>query len=101
MALYIPHSIFHLARLMYVSPETFGPYYVHFFTWLRLLLFGVFLPRTPEFCLGPVLLGIVRKKWQNGTDFPMNLAVFPVSIFPRIFHSHSLYLYFFNCDVPS
>ena len=29
MALYIPHSIFHLARLLYVRPETFGPYYVH------------------------------------------------------------------------
>ena len=29
MALYIPHSIFHLARLWYVRPETFGPYYVH------------------------------------------------------------------------
>ena len=29
MALYTPHSIFHLARLSYVSPETFGPYYVH------------------------------------------------------------------------
>ena len=28
MALYIPHSIFHLARLLYVGPETFGPYYV-------------------------------------------------------------------------
>ena len=27
MALYIPHSIFHLARLLYVTPETFGPYY--------------------------------------------------------------------------
>jgi hypothetical protein len=26
MALYIPHSIFHLARLFYVRPETFGPY---------------------------------------------------------------------------
>jgi hypothetical protein len=32
MALYIPHSIFHLARLLYVRPETFGPYYVHFIT---------------------------------------------------------------------
>ena len=31
MALYIPHSIFHLARLLYVKPETFGPYYVHGF----------------------------------------------------------------------
>ena len=29
MALYIPHSIFHLARLLYVRPETFGPYYVY------------------------------------------------------------------------
>ena len=31
MALYIPHSIFHLARLLYVRPETFGPYYVPVF----------------------------------------------------------------------
>ena len=29
MALYIPHSIFHLARPLYVRPETFGPYYVY------------------------------------------------------------------------
>ena len=29
MALYIPHSIFHLARLLYVRPETSGPYYVY------------------------------------------------------------------------
>ena len=29
MALYIPHSIFHLARFLYVWPETFGPYYAH------------------------------------------------------------------------
>ena len=28
MALYIPHSIFHLARLLYVRPETSGSYYV-------------------------------------------------------------------------
>jgi hypothetical protein len=28
MALYIPHSIFYLARPLYVRPETFGPYYV-------------------------------------------------------------------------
>ena len=28
MALYIPHSIFHLERLLHVRPETFGPYYV-------------------------------------------------------------------------
>ena len=32
MALYIPHSIFHLARLLYVRPEAFGPYYVLFLT---------------------------------------------------------------------
>ena len=29
MALYIPHSIFHFARLLYVRPETFGPYYIY------------------------------------------------------------------------
>jgi hypothetical protein len=29
MALYIPHSIFHLAWLLYVRPETFEPYYVY------------------------------------------------------------------------
>ena len=28
MALHIPHSIFHLVQLLYVRPETFGPYYV-------------------------------------------------------------------------
>ena len=28
MALFIPHSIFHLALLLYVRPETFGPYCV-------------------------------------------------------------------------
>jgi hypothetical protein len=28
MALYIPRSIFHLARFFYVRPETFGTYYV-------------------------------------------------------------------------
>jgi hypothetical protein len=28
MALYIPHSIFHLERLSCTRPETFGPYYV-------------------------------------------------------------------------
>ena len=28
MALYIHHSIFHFPRLLYVRPETFGPYYV-------------------------------------------------------------------------
>ena len=28
MALYIPHSIFHLERLLYVRPETFRPNYV-------------------------------------------------------------------------
>ena len=36
MALYISHNIFHLARLLYVRPETFGPYYLY-----RLLSFGL------------------------------------------------------------
>ena len=32
MTLYIPHNIFHLARLLYVRPETFGPYYAHVYS---------------------------------------------------------------------
>ena len=28
MALYIPQSIFHLARVLYARPENVGPYYV-------------------------------------------------------------------------
>ena len=42
MALYIPHSIFHLARLLYVRPETFGPYYIasQWFTYALLTRFG-------------------------------------------------------------
>jgi hypothetical protein len=35
MALYIPHSIFHLARLLYVRPETFETYYVFINFWMR------------------------------------------------------------------
>ena len=42
MALYIPHSIFHLARLLYVRPETFGPYYVYFMACIRRLLLNLF-----------------------------------------------------------
>ena len=37
MALCIPYSIFYLARLLYVRPETFGPYYViEDYTFLRI-----------------------------------------------------------------
>ena len=39
MALYIPHSIFHLARLSYVRPETFGPYYVRMVNFRRHIFF--------------------------------------------------------------
>jgi len=31
MALYIPRSIFHLARLLYVRPENYGPYHVRLY----------------------------------------------------------------------
>ena len=31
MVLYIPHSIFRLARLLYVRPEAFGLYYVYIY----------------------------------------------------------------------
>ena len=39
MALYIPHSVFHLARLLYVRPETFGPYYICVLLHRRLFIF--------------------------------------------------------------
>ena len=67
MALYIPHSIFHLARLLYVRPETFGPNYVTICTKYRSLrtslkvyLFryclGFFPPMALQFLVGHVLL---------------------------------------------
>ena len=40
MALYISHSIFHLARLLYVRSETFGPEYVPVFTGLEGIISG-------------------------------------------------------------
>ena len=40
MALYIPHSIFHLARLLYFRLETFGSYYI--------MSINIQPPRTPE-----------------------------------------------------
>ena len=39
MALYIPHSIFHLKRLLYVRPETFALHYVSSVITLEGLLF--------------------------------------------------------------
>ena len=48
MALYIPHSFYHLARLLYVRPETFGTYYV------PLHLFNFPLSLSPT-CQIPVL----------------------------------------------
>ena len=38
MALYIPHSIFHLARLLYVRPETFGPYYIYIYIYIYMCI---------------------------------------------------------------
>ena len=40
MAVYIPHRIFHLARLLYVRPETFGP--TTYFLYLVLSYFRIF-----------------------------------------------------------
>ena len=38
MALYIPHSIFNLARLLYVRPENFEAYYVRLKAFKRWIL---------------------------------------------------------------
>ena len=40
MALYIPRSIFCLARLLYVWPETFGPYNIYVIVHLILIYLG-------------------------------------------------------------
>ena len=45
MALYIPHSIFHLARLLYVRPETFGPYVTFSFKKAVVTVLADFLER--------------------------------------------------------
>ena len=42
MALYIPHSIFHLARRLYVRPETSEPYYVNEKQYQSFLISGLF-----------------------------------------------------------
>ena len=46
MALYIPHSIFHLARLLCVRPETFGPCYVRHANIFHYLGDGLQITRT-------------------------------------------------------
>ena len=76
MALYIPHSIFHLARLLYVRPETFGPHCVCsyrsalfsilFLRDLNLLVpeLSSFLIRDPELC--------ETSAWSGGTKSPFD-----------------------------
>ena len=53
MALYIPHSIFHLTRLLYVRPENFGTYYVRFYgaeTWKFRKVYQIFLENIEMRC---------------------------------------------------
>ena len=59
MALYISHSIFHLARLLYVGPETFGPYYVLIFSLLNHVSLNVSTSR--------IIVGIVS--WTHRTFY--------------------------------
>jgi hypothetical protein len=48
MALYIPHSIFHLARLLYVRPETLDPATYIYLLCSKQLGKGGFLVESPE-----------------------------------------------------
>ena len=76
MALYIPHSIFHLAPLLYVRPETVGPYYACHdgacftvsspFIIFR-SVFGSWTPRCPGFEDNRVL---TRWAWQLHAESP-------------------------------
>ena len=77
MALYVPHSIFHLARLLYVRPETFGPYYVCYsFLWGTGGSTPVLLPRTlsvfrvPTRKLRDSLLFHVSPSFKNSPSSP-------------------------------
>ena len=65
MALYIPHSVFHSARLLCIRPETFGPYYVHSVGNKRFLvvLFCVCLGRRDFTTL---YLSLYKVEWYNG-----------------------------------
>ena len=49
MALYIPHTILHSARLLYVRPGNFGPYYVGDVTFLHLHQQHTLLPLYKKF----------------------------------------------------
>ena len=66
MALYIPHSIFHLARLLYVRPETLGPYYVY-----SSFRYPVFLSweSTVLRCTLLILSPFIRRRFCNHCKF--------------------------------
>ena len=70
MALYIPHSFFHLVRLLYVRPETFGSYYV-FNAILKQLVPEALVRSHGGSC------GICGGKSGTGKYFPQNTSVFP------------------------
>ena len=40
MALYIPHRVFHLAQLLYVRPENFGPCYICMYVCMYVCMYG-------------------------------------------------------------
>ena len=74
MALYIPHIIFHLARLLYVRPETFGPYYVSLCSTISRILkrIALFLgsQKTPA-CASDTSRTetmMSMEQWRNDTD---------------------------------
>ena len=75
MALYIPHSIFHLALLLYVRPETFGPpYYVYVENKLNVKLLEFLKTEVfvwPLFDADGFLLACMNLRiMQNGTSAP-------------------------------
>ena len=83
MALYIPHSIFHLARLLYVRPETFGPYYV------KRLQFSVILLTV----LCTLLSVTVRCAKQHHLKSIRPLFVFSIRIKPTSVQSNTTYVF--------
>ena len=89
MALYIPHSVFHLARLLYVRPEAFEPYYINVsvifhFTVMNILLPRIYMTRSSETRNGSTV-GVSRDRLYRKQFVEMSVGdVFPYNMFlPR------------------
>ena len=81
MALYIPHSIFHLVRLLYVRPGTFGPLLRTMLNWLIL-----------RFVLPVIQEKMPHRKFHrtiNGHDVESHFAFSCIQLFQHLCYTQS------------